>query len=173
MRPTAGLILMTLLGTTPVAWADGGTVRASERCGEYRVTVFTAPTPLVVGPADVSVLVQDAAGRPLPDLPVSVTAWPAGAVQRAVESAATTDAATNKLLRAAMLPLEEAGPWVIEVTADLPHGQARVRCSVEVGEPPPSWLELLPWVGWPLLLVLVFAVRELLSRPRPAAASGS
>ena len=50
------------------ARADGGTVRLSERQGEYRITVFTAPVPFRAGLVDISVLVQDAVSRtPIPD----------------------------------------------------------------------------------------------------------
>ena len=47
------------------AWGDGGTVRLSRCEGDYRISVFTAPTPFRAGPVDISVLVQDAAtGEP-------------------------------------------------------------------------------------------------------------
>ena len=56
-------------GAAPsMALADGGTVRFSEERSGRRITVFSTPTPLAVGPADISVLVQDLeSGRPLLD----------------------------------------------------------------------------------------------------------
>ena len=55
--------------------ADGGTIRLSEQKGNYRITVFTAPTPLRAGPVDISVLVQEAAtGEPAPGVQVTIKA---------------------------------------------------------------------------------------------------
>src|SRR5262245_51794128 len=88
------------------ARADGGTVRLSQRAGGYRITVFTEPTPFRAGPVDVSVLVQDAAtGDVVPGAQVTVWAAPSGRGGEAAEHPATTEAATNKLLRAALFEL--------------------------------------------------------------------
>ncbi len=169
MRPVVSLLL--LLAMTAAARADGGTVRAARRFGGGQVTVFTSPTPLVAGDADVSVLVQDASGMPLTDVPVTVKAWPADAPELAVSAAATSEMATNKLLRAAALRFERPGPWVVEVTAELPGKPARLDFTVDVQTPPPSWLELLPWVAWPLPFVAGFVLVVLLRAPPAAAAS--
>ena len=66
-----------------VARADGGTLRISERRDGRRISVFTTPTPLRAGLADISILVQDAAtGKPLPEVPVMVSVHPAHNSQR-------------------------------------------------------------------------------------------
>src|SRR5438094_6267524 len=98
------------------ARGDGGTVRLSQQTGGYRITVFTEPTPLRAGPVDVSVLVQDAAtGQALPDVQVTVWVAPVGRAGAAVGYPATSEAATNKLLRVALFDFPEAGPWELEV----------------------------------------------------------
>ncbi len=145
--------------------ADGGTVRLSQRAGGYQVTVFTAPTPLRTGPVDVSVLVQDAdTGQALPGAEVTVRVAPAGRGHTATVYPATTEAATNKLLRAALFELPEAGRWELEVAVQGPLGPARVRCEVEAAEPAPRWPEFWPWAAWPVLVILLFGVHQLLVR---------
>src|SRR5947199_7831416 len=84
--------------------ADGGAVRLREQAGAYQVTVFTSPTPLRAGPVDVSVLVQDAAGECVPEARVAVRLAARGTGE-ALECPATAEAATNKLLRAAVFQL--------------------------------------------------------------------
>jgi len=54
---------MVLGAWAPIIRADGGTLRLWERAGNYKVAVFTDPTPLRAGPVDVSVFVQDASNR--------------------------------------------------------------------------------------------------------------
>ena len=52
------MILATLL--VPLsARADGGLARLVVDSGEFRLTVFSSPTPLRAGPVDLSVMVQD------------------------------------------------------------------------------------------------------------------
>ena len=99
--------------------ADGGTLRLSERVGGYRVTVFTAPTPLRAGPVDVSVFVQDAdTGEPAAGVRVTVQAAPRGRPDGPSARPATAEAATNKLFRSALFELPESGWWEIEATVD-------------------------------------------------------
>jgi hypothetical protein len=150
------------------ARADGGTLRLSQRAGGYLITVFTDPTPLRAGPVDVSVLVQDAATKQaLPQ--AQVTVWVGQSVRgrAAVPYPATTAAATNKLLHAALFELPEAGWWELEVVVQGPPGPARVRFTVEAAEPSPRWVAFWPWVSWPALVILLFGVHQLLARKKP------
>lgn len=154
-----------LLGPVGAARADGGTVRASAVASGWRVTVFTAPTPPLAGPVDVSVLLQDAAtGRPDPAARVWVRAEPRDRPGPAVEQPATADAATNKLLVAAVLDLPDPGWWVVRVRVEADGRSAEVGFDLEVGDPPPRWVSLAGWVGWPAVAVAVFAAHRLLVR---------
>ena len=138
-------------------------MRLSERAGGYRVTVFTDPTPLRAGPVDVSVFVQDAdTGEPAAGVRVTVQAAPRGRPDQAVRHPATTEAATNKLFRSALFELPESGWWEIEATVAGERGQARVRFEAEVADRPPSWQATAPWIGWPALVVLLFAIHHIL-----------
>src|SRR6516165_4132235 len=94
----AALLLLVIALRPGAARGDGGAVRLSQQAGPYRVTVFTAPTPLRAGPVDVSVFVQDGTGGgALPDATVRVTLTRGG---ETLEAQATHEAATNKLFQA-------------------------------------------------------------------------
>jgi hypothetical protein len=145
--------------------ADGGTVRLSGRQGGYRITVFTAPTPFRAGPVDVSVLVQDAVtGRPIPDARVTVRAAPRGRSGEVILQTATSEAATNKLFRAAVFEIPQPGWWEVEVAIEGGHGPARVRFEVEAAEAAPQWPALWPWLVWPALAILLFTLHQWLVR---------
>ena len=102
-------------------YADGGAVRCSERRGDYRITVFTSPTPLRAGPVDISVFVQDvASGEPVPQARILVRATPRDHVGETLSHRATTAAATNKLYQAAVFDLPEPGWWDVEIVIEGP-----------------------------------------------------
>jgi hypothetical protein len=145
--------------------ADGGTVRLSQRQGDYQITVFTAPTPLRAGPVDVSVLVQDArTGQPLPQARVTVRAARRGGTGEVILQPATSEAATNKLFRAAVFELPEPGWWEVEVAIEGEHGRARVRFEVEAAEAAPRWLVLWPWLSWPVVVIVLFGIHQVMVR---------
>src|SRR5262245_30989354 len=115
--------VLCLLASSAAAFGDGGTPRLLETRGGYRVAVFTSPTPLRAGPVDVAVLVQDAAtGAFLPSTDVTVRLRPRGAEAWAITQPATTEAATNKLFRAAVFELPSAGAWEVEIDVTGPAG---------------------------------------------------
>jgi hypothetical protein len=159
------LILLVMALGPGVAHGDGGAVRLSQQAGPYRVTVFTAPTPLRAGPVDVSVFVQDGAGgEPLPDVTVRITLTPAGRSGQALEARASREAATNKLFQAATFDLATPGPWQLVTAVEGPRGEARCVCEIEVEAPPPRWVELWPWFAWPVVPVVLYALHQVLGR---------
>jgi hypothetical protein len=165
-RPIIGLLLLSFFIFHPSSFAraDGGAVRLHERAGTYQIAVFTSPTPFRAGPVDVSVLVQDAVtGDCVPEAQVTVrlTARNSGQV---LEYPATAEAATNKLFHAAVFQLPEPGWWDVSVAVEGPHGPARIRFGVQADEPPPRWLELWPWFGWPVFAVALFGLHQVLMR---------
>jgi hypothetical protein len=145
---------------------DGGTVRCSERRGDRSVTVFTSPTPLRAGTVDVSVLLLDAnGGTPLIDVPVVVEARSADSQGRHMTRAATNEAATNKLMRAAEIELP-AGKWHFAVFVDDPAKSSPLAFDVDVAEPIAPWVETSLWIGWPFAVIGLFAVHRLLVHRR-------
>jgi hypothetical protein len=152
-----------------IAYADGGIVRLCEVRDGRRITIFTSPTPLRAGPMDVSVLVQDvASGKPVLDLPIVVSAYPIPDPQRSISAHATTEAAINKLLHAAQLKLPESGAWRIEVIVEGAQKEPALSFDVVVAQPPPPWLDMSLWIGWPLLAIGLFAFHQWLVSWRQA-----
>jgi hypothetical protein len=155
-----GLVALALCPA--LARADGGTVRVSKRQGPYEITVFTSPTPLRAGPVDVSVFVQDSAtGEVVPEVRVLVRATPRNRESEVVSRAATAEAATNKLFRAAVFDLLEPGWWDVEVLVEGNQKTVQVRFDLEAAPPSPRWVSLWPWVTWPVLVIALFCVHRL------------
>jgi hypothetical protein len=119
---------------------------------------------------DVSVLVQDAArGEMIAGALVTVRVAPRGRPAEAVQSPATTAAATNKLYYAALFDLPAPGWWEVEVAVEGPAGPARVRLELEAAEAVPQGWALWPWLSWPAVVVILFGVHQVLARRRSAA----
>jgi hypothetical protein len=166
MNRRAVWVLVALVLVPPPLRGDGGTVCFRGRAGGYAVTAFSAPTPLCAGPVDVSVLVQDAeSGQPLPNVQVVLDCTADG--QPPVHVAATRAAATNKLMSAALFELPAAGRWQVGVAIDGDRGRAEAHFDLEVGEPPPPWAELWPWIAFPVVPVSFFILHQAFVR-RPA-----
>jgi hypothetical protein len=163
MNRSLRIAVLAVLIMAPAVRGDGGTLRLSRRAGDWQVSVFTSPSPLRAGPVDVSVLVQQSAtGRTLLDVPVLVRVWPVGQPERAQEMRATSEAATNKLFQAAALELPDAGRY--HVTVSVGESDALLEFEMEAEPPPPAWLDLAAWIGWPFALVLLFVVHQMLMR---------
>ncbi len=159
------LLAFCLTGICPIVRADGGAVRRSEQKGGYRITVFTAPTPLRVGPVDVSVFVQDVAtGGPVSQARITVRLYPRDRPAETVSRLATAEAATNKLFQAAAFNLSEPGWWDGEIIIEGLPEPVRVRFEMEAAEPLPTSLEWWPWIGWPIPVILLFGLHQWLVR---------
>jgi hypothetical protein len=157
-----------------IASADGGRVVLVERLGDYQISVFTSPEPLRAGLVDISVLLQDSStGQPIMDAQVNVSLTPSGGRARPIRAVATMDAATNKLLYAALLDLPDPGSWEVEIACFAEHFPAAVRFTIEAGPRSTRWLKVWPWFSWPVGVVLLFGVHRLLVCRRETASSKS
>jgi hypothetical protein len=108
---------------------------------------------------DISVLVQDArTGEMAANMHVAVRLTHDG--REPIECEATTQMATNKLLRAALFDVPEPGQWHIEARTEGPEGMAVMEGDVEIAERLPRWREIWPWVGWPALALALIAIHE-------------
>lgn len=176
MRSVTRLLLLMCLifpfRASP-ARGDGGAVRLVEQRGEDRIAVFTSPDPLRSGPIDVSLLIQNAAtGQAIDSVEAIVTLRSRTSPVVELRAPATTAAATNKLLRAALVDLPKPGWWDVEVDCRVEGRPARVSFAVEAGPPLPDWLTVWPWFAWPAGAVLIFAAhRRLVVRKRTALAA--
>jgi hypothetical protein len=174
IQPILMLLIFSFIAhPSSLARADGGAVRLRERAGGYQITVFTSPTPLRVGPVDVSVLVQDAATEEcLPKALITVRLTARG-TREVLEYSATSEAATNKLLRAAEFQLPKPGWWDVAVAVEGSHGPALVRFELQANEPPPRWMDLWPWFSWPAFAIALFGVHHTLVQRRFVPVSSS
>jgi hypothetical protein len=116
------------------------------------------------------VLVQDAAtSRTIQDAEVFVSAAPLRRRADAIRRRATAEQAANKLFQAAEFDLPEAGRWefsieVASIEGGGPSTATPLAFEAEVAEPLPQWLALAPWIGWPWLVIAVFAAQRCLRR---------
>jgi hypothetical protein len=131
------------------------------------ITVFTDPTPPRSGVVDVSVLIQEASsGKPRPDIPVIVEAQRVDHPQKQIRAPATTEAATNKLLRAAQLDLA-AGRWHVDIVVEDLGRVSPSGFDIDVAEGLPPWIQMSFWIGWPFLAIGLFVMHQFLVRHRP------
>lgn len=179
-RPLSAALTLIVAGAAlpRSALADGDTLRCVQRCGDLQVSVFTAPTPLRAGTAEISVLVQDAAtGEVLPEAQVMLAVSPPDgtAPHRATGNRET---ATNKLMLAALVRLNQPGRWHVtvectrreesSVSPGVASAAENIRRALEldldVGPPLPRWLAFWPWFAGPLAVVVFFGCHRLLAR---------
>jgi hypothetical protein len=152
----------TVLALPPQLLGNGGTLRlANVPMGQYRVSVFTDPTPVRPDSLDVSVLVLQEGREGLAEgVRVVVTAEPLDhpGAERRLE--ATRDQADDPRYHAAKFALGHEGRWriTVEVEGELGAGSAdfelRARDPGLLGHPLVlSLLALLPLaaLGWWLL----------------------
>jgi hypothetical protein len=136
-------------------------MRASGAQGGLVVTLFTAPTPLRAGPADVSVLVQDAATREtVLDAQVTVRVSPRHEGALPLTARLDRASATNKLLQAATVSLPIPGPYRIVAEARRGVARAVVAADVTVEPPLPPLLALWPYLALPPAVVGIFLVQQ-------------
>lgn len=157
------------------ARADGGAVLSQQIVGPYRVTLFGSPSPLRAGPADLSVMLQDAkTGAPVLDQQVTVQvqavaaaakseAWvpPCCSMKTTVAAVpATHDAAQNKLLYAANVLLPASGPHEIVVRL----GDARFQTTANIAPPAPPLTAYWAYLAAPPVIIAGFALNQRLRR---------
>jgi hypothetical protein len=148
---------LLLAGVWPAWGHHGGEVRLMEKAGPFLITVFGDPTPLRVGPVDISVMIQDEdGGRPILEAEVTVQLQEQGTDRSPIITQATRQNATNKLLYATLVNLPAPGLWELQVTAQYQAQVANVTCMV-TAVPPRSTLRSW-WLYAALLSVTIGSV---------------
>jgi hypothetical protein len=159
--PRAARLRLLTLGALLVAAparGDGGLLRLSETAGPLVVSVFTAPTPLRVGPLDVSIMVQATDDHSaVLDADVQVVLRAPGLERTAP---ATREAATNKLLYAALLDLPAPGRWTLAAHVRAGARSAVVSCDVDVAPPLAPALAFWPYLALPGVAIALFALHQ-------------
>lgn len=147
--------------------ADGGTLRLSQERGGFQVSVFTSPTPPRVGPLDVSVLVQEiSSGRTLDEIPIKVIVYPRAAPEQTQTDRASKKAATNKLMQAVQFPLNQAGPWHVEVVLVVLNDSLGFGFDIDATEATPAWVEWGMWLALPYTAFALYLVHRGMAKRR-------
>ena len=127
------------LGWLVINAAFGQAVRTMEAHSGYRklrgITEFPclrAQCRFVLSFVDISVLVQDAiTGEVVPTTSVMIQLVLHSQPDKTLCYVATTEAATNKLFKAAVFDLPEPGHWRVNVTVDGGQGIAQLHFELE------------------------------------------
>lgn len=166
-----GLAFVMLVGAAQWSRGDGGAVIAQETTNNLVVTVFASPAPLRAGPADISVMLQDAAtGQPVLDRKIVVsvsaidasagTAWvpPCCSMEKSSDAVPATRAnAQNKLLHAANVIVPSAGQVAVAVRID---DSGPVITKLDARPPLPPAAAYWPYLAIPPLAIGLFAVNR-------------
>jgi hypothetical protein len=162
-----GLTLISSGSWASVSRGDGGTLRAWKQHGDYDIAIFTEPTPFVAGPVDISVLLLDRnTGEPIRDARVLVEVSPLGRPAKPTRHVATEQAATNKLLRAAVFELRDIGQCEVRVSIDGPNDHAQIHFDLNVGDPWSPRTGIWPWILWPVPAIVFYGIHLRLIRRR-------
>jgi hypothetical protein len=172
--PVAATLL--LVAASERARGDGGQIRLVERHGDSQVTVFTAPTPMCAGWADISVAVQNASTRErISNARIAIELRHRDPQVPVIRATATNEAATNKLLQAVLVELPVQGTWdvTVRVSKDGQSQPFESHFAMTVAPPWPSWISEWPWFCWPVIPILLFIMHRVLVSARASVSAGS
>jgi hypothetical protein len=128
-RLVAGLVL----GCCPLAaHADGGRLQMRQAAGPFVVSLFTTPESLAMGPADLSVMVEEQRSILL-DADVVVTLTPEASDVTSIVAHLSHAHATNRLLQDAIVQLPRAGRWRAVVHVSEAGRKASATTDLTVG----------------------------------------
>ena len=164
-----GLLLLAAFLVVSPLWADGGTVVLQKRSGPFIITLFSDPTPVRVGRADLSVMCQKAEDNsPVLDAKVLLRLRRPSTGNDIVEFTlpAKHESASNKLLYAAALDLPSPGNWKINIDVERNGTLASVGGSLTVLEKQGALLTYWPFFVIVPLVALLFAINRRLRRGR-------
>lgn len=142
-------------------WADGGIVQFRREAGPFVITLFSTPSPLRAGLADLSVLVESAQSRS-PVLDASVTLQLRDEQGTEVSAPATRAQATNKLLYSALPVIPNAGMWTVRVNVARGRERATSEGPLQVLAAPPAVLHYWPYFAIVPCAVGLFALNQYL-----------
>ncbi|MFL6464995.1 MAG: hypothetical protein ACJ73N_11375 [Bryobacteraceae bacterium] len=160
---------MAVLTASPLLRADGGTVILQKRSGPFMITLFSEPTPVRVGRADLSVMCQKAEDNsPILDAKVLLHLRRPSNSAEIIEFTlpAKHESASNKLLYAAALDLPSPGNWKVNVDVERNGILASVGGSLTVLEKQPAIVTYWPFFIIVPLVALLFAINRRLRRGR-------
>jgi hypothetical protein len=131
------VLLAVVVGLFPAtALGDGGTIRLSGlEFGEYRVTVFTDPTPVRPDSIDVSFLATEADGLSVAEgLEIWVEVFPLDHDGRHARHPATREQADDPRMYSAKFRLGTAGEWRIDISVAGERGAGEASFTLRASE---------------------------------------
>ena len=177
---------LCLMLTPRIARGDGGIVQLRQTRGPFSVTVLVSTETVSGGLTDVSVLVQSQKnGDVVLDAEVTLSLippegvamnsdpfcgsygaafQPANVTLHSLTVRATREQASNKLLYAALLKLDAAGNWPLQVNVSRGPDNARFDCLLPVSTISPRLSGVWPWLAFPPIAIAVFALNQKLRR---------
>ena len=179
-RFSSAMLAFTLLA----GWchADGGAIITTQAVNGFDVTVFASPAPLRAGPVDVSVLVQQGE-KPILDAVVEV-GWrassssspdwlpPCCTMESNTERITALRAhSNNRFLYSAIVPMKSSGPSELVIKVSQGGREALLSCDIEVRRPLPPALAFWPWLVFPPVAIVGFAIHQSLTKFRPRSGS--
>jgi hypothetical protein len=160
------LLPVAVILAQATVWADGGTVQLRKEAGDLVITVFTSPSPLSVGPVDISLLLQNRDGlEPVLDANVFVFLRE-NASGAEFQAHPTREQATNKLLYAAPVMFSKAGRWEIAITVERNGQETGVGGILDVAPTRNKAVSYAGYIAFPPIVIVLFVVRERLIRRR-------
>lgn len=160
MKPLKLLLTLVAIMAPARLFADGGTVQLRKEAGALLITVFTSPSPLSAGPADVSLLLQQRNGlEPVLDADVSMRLR-TDASDTEIQALPTRQQAQNKLLYAAPVTLPESGKWRLALTIFRNGERTDATGTIDVAPAPEKALSYWSYIAFPALMIALFVVRE-------------
>jgi hypothetical protein len=166
------LLVAVVLGcAAATAHADGGRLQMRQTAGPFVVSLFTTPEALAVGPADLSVMVEEqGSSTVLLDADVAVTLTPEDEGWAPVAAHLSHAHATNRLLEDAVVQLPHAGRWRAVLRVSEAGREASVATDLTVASYSArrgtAWLFAALPVGAIALFVWVQVAKRRLRRRR-------
>ena len=161
-------VLFIVASLCPLASADSGLIRLSERAGPWRVIVMTDPTPVRAGPVDFAVLLQDVStGKAVLNADVQLRlrndeqglTWSASA---------TRSQADNRLLYAAKFMLPASGRWTVSTQIQAGGVEHEVQWAFTAAEPIPPLTAAWPWLLPAPIGIALYAASRILRKSPPS-----
>jgi hypothetical protein len=149
-------------------FADGGSLVLRKQVGRLTISIFSAPQPLRVGSADLSVMVQETNDRStILDATVKIHLIKSRSDGISdVSEPATHANADNKLLYAARVNLPSSGAWRVVADIKSEKGSGQIEGEINVLDQQPAIISY--WADFALvpLIVLLFVINRWLKRNR-------
>lgn len=138
---------------------DGGVVLWQQTSGSITVTAFTTQSPLRIGPADISFLIENnEQSRPILDARVFVALEDANGVTARGE--ATRDQARNKLLYCSVMNLVKPGPGRMKVIVTDGSEKHDLDTEVEVSGRQSPLIEHWKLLTFPFMIAILFVFHQ-------------